>query len=199
MNRAAHVTSIDSVVEFRAALQRFASDVADAVTALELEARRSVDWIVHDRAKYWPAQVRRSSDLVQQARIDLERCELSIRPDDRPSCYEQKKALEIAKRRLRFCEEQVEVVRFWCRTLQHEHEEFRGQLARLNQLLEGDVANADATLQRMLQALDRYADRAAPQQCAAAGDAGPTPAGQTDSDRESATGEDREVSEESKS
>lgn len=159
MNRSAHVTSVEAVTDFRAALQKFAADIRDALTSAELEIRRVVEWIENDRTRYWPRQLRRALDAVGEARTDLERCQLSIRTGDRRPCYEQKKALENAKRRLRTCEEKVETVRTWRRALHQESEEFRGQLARMAQFADQDVLRADSALQRMIKALDKYSER----------------------------------------
>ena len=66
-----------------------------------------MDWIEHDRARYWPHEARKASDAMAAARSELERQELAIRQEDKRSCYEARLALEQAKRRLRMAEEKV--------------------------------------------------------------------------------------------
>ena len=97
----ANVTSLDALRNLRAALVRFAADVEAALVALELEARRPVEWVEGDRSRYWPQQARKASELVSEARLALERCELRISGEDARYCYDERKALEKAKRRLR--------------------------------------------------------------------------------------------------
>lgn len=152
----ARVTNVDAIQAFRGALLEFGHEVSDSLSILMWEVRKVVEWIEHDRSQYWPAQVRQASDALVQARTDLERCEMAIRPDDRSPCTEQKKALERAKGRLRYCEQKVEAVRHWKRTLQHEINEFQGRLGKLSNFLETDVPRGVAVLERILQALDRY-------------------------------------------
>jgi hypothetical protein len=157
MDRSANVTSIDAIRMLRVALHKFEANSRDAVTHLLLEVRKAVDWLENDRSRYWPEQVRKAGQWVTQARNDLERCQLAYGSEEAPSCYEQKKALERAKRRLRLCEEKVKAVRHWRRTIRGEMDEFDGQMARLNSCLDADLPRAIAALDRMLQALEKYA------------------------------------------
>ena len=107
MDRSANVTSIDAVRALRAALLNFEAEARDAVVLLVLEVRKALDWLENDRTRYWPEQVRRASERVLQARNDLERAQLTYGSEEPPSCYEQKKALEQAERRLRTCQEKA--------------------------------------------------------------------------------------------
>lgn len=165
----ARVKSVDEIQVFRVALLEFGHDAGDALGILLWEVRKVIEWIEHDRSQYWPAQVRKASDELVQARTDLERCELAIRPDDRSPCTEQKKALERAKSRLRYCEQKVETVRHWKRTLHHEINEFQGRLRKLANFLEADIPRAVAALDRILKALDHYTQAGALPGISAAG------------------------------
>ncbi|MDP6717046.1 MAG: hypothetical protein QGF59_00265, partial [Pirellulaceae bacterium] len=124
---------------------------------LVLEVRRAMEWLEGDRRRYWPEQARRASQKVVEARNELERCELKYGSEEAPSCYEQKMALQRAKRRLRFCEDQVKVVKQWIRAVRQELNDFEGQAAKLTSILDSDIPHAVTTLERMLRALDKYA------------------------------------------
>ena len=78
MSAPAQITSIEAVRQFKLALEEFQVEAREAVTQLLLEMRRAVDWIEHDRARYWPREMQRASDAVLQARNDLERAEMSM-------------------------------------------------------------------------------------------------------------------------
>lgn len=162
MSTPAQITSIEAVRQFKLGLEEFQIEAREAVTQLLLEMRRAVDWIEHDRARYWPREMQRASDAVLQARNDLERCEMAIREEDRRSCYEQKLALEKARRRLRLTEDKVRAVRRWRVAVHREADDFQGRLAKLASCLDMDLPRALAALERMAVALDRYAERAAP-------------------------------------
>jgi hypothetical protein len=92
-----------------------------------------------------------------QARNELDRCQLHYGSENAPSCFDQKKRLEKAKRRLRLCEEKVKAVKRWINTVRQELDDFDGELAKMNNWLETDLPRAAASLERMLRALDKYA------------------------------------------
>jgi hypothetical protein len=156
---AANVTSIDALKSVKAALVQFCADVESALVAMELEARRPVDWIEGDRARYWPQQARRASDLVQEARQTLDRCLVRVSSEDRSSCYDEKKAFEKAKRRLQLAEDKSRIVHRWSSEMQKASEDFTMQVARLRSYLETDLVKAIATADRMAAALDRYVEQ----------------------------------------
>lgn len=158
--RAANVTSIEAIRSFAAAMRAFEDGAEDAAVQLELETRRPVAWI-EQLGMYWPKEVRKASDAVSEARINLEKCELTINPEDRRSCIDERKALEKAKRRLHTAEEKVQAVRRWKMQIRKEVEEFEVQIARLRQFLEGDLIRSISALQRMSEALDQYAQKTA--------------------------------------
>ena len=162
MTTPVQITSIDALRHFKLALDEFQTEAREAVTQLLLEMRRGVDWIEHDRARYWPRAMQAASDAVVEARNNLERAELALRAEDKRSCYELKIILEKAKRRLRLTEDKVRAVRRWRIAVQREADKFHGHLAKFGNCLDMDLPRALAALERMAVALDRYTERAAP-------------------------------------
>ncbi len=154
----ANVTSIDAPRQFRAALVRFIAEVEAALVTLELEAARPLEWIEAD----WRQEARKASEAVAEARVALERCQVRIGGEDARYCYDERKALEKAKRRLLLSEEKVQSLRRWRNELQKAVEELQVQFARAKHYLETDLAKAIATLDRVAAALDRYAQQSAP-------------------------------------
>ena len=162
MPLAANITSTDAVRLFKVALQEYETQVRDIVAQLELDLRRALDWVDHDRPRYWTQQCHKASDGIAEARRALERAELSIRPEDKRSCYEQKLAFEQARRRLRLCEQKLRAARKWRVTLHQESDEFLGHIGRLNNYVDTELPRALATLERLAQALDKYTELTAP-------------------------------------
>ena len=156
MERSADVTSIDAIRGFRAALLQFGGEAEDAIVMLILEARKAIQWLQQDRARYWPEQTRKAQEWVVQARNELDRCQLHYGSENAPSCFDQKKRLERAKRRLRLCEEKVKAVKRWTNTIRQELDDFDGELAKMRNWLETDLPRAAALLERMVRALDKY-------------------------------------------
>jgi hypothetical protein len=157
MGQAADVKSTTAVRGFKQELMKFEAALRQILESLMREVDRGVEWVESDRTAYWPAQVRRASDRVAEARINLERCELATNPDDRRSCYEEKILFEQTKRRLRMSEEKVRETKRWLLAVRRESEEFRTRLAKLAHILEYDLPRAIAQLERAARTLERYA------------------------------------------
>lgn len=191
MSGSAHITSIDAVREFRTALQEYEPEMRDALDQLLLELQRGVDWLEQDRARYWPAEVQKASNAVIRAGQDLERCEMAFRAEDRRSCYEQRMALEAAKRRLRVAEQKVRAVRQWRIAVRREADTVHGRLLKMTDHLDTQFPRAIASLSRIIAALDKYTEIAGAATAEAAG--GRTPATGSPlgaSGEDPATGED---------
>ncbi len=162
MSEAARVTSIQAVKEWREAVCVFKDDAADALVAVDLEVRRTEDW-VHHQLKFWEAEVRRREDLLVQARNDLVRRKMQVTPAGRePDTTEQQKALRKAQARLQQAEEMVVRCRQWAIKLRQEVEEYQGFGRHLAGMLEGDLARAVNLLERKLDTLDAYLATTAP-------------------------------------
>lgn len=158
--RSANLTSTDAIAAMRASLVVFEEGIHEALTMLELEVRRPVDWIENDRGHYWPREVNKASDRLSEARISLERCELTISEDTRKSCIDEKKAFERAKRRLRTSEAKVIAVRKWKVQIAKEVEEFKVALSKVKRYLETDFLVTKGALEKIASSIERYLDRA---------------------------------------
>lgn len=161
MDRSANVRSVEALKQLRTALLIFEGSARDAVTSLVLEVRKAVDWLETDRAQYWPEQYRKASEALVEARSELDRRQLTYGSEEPPSCIEQKKALERAKRRVRLCEQKMKAVKHWIRAVRDELDEFEGQVARVNECLDTDVPRGVANLERMVVALEKYLETTA--------------------------------------
>jgi hypothetical protein len=161
MSGSAHVTSIESLGQLRAALCCFGDKAAEAVLAADAEVHRTVEWL-GDQLAYWKHEVRRWEDEVFRARGELSRRRM-IRISDRPpDCSEQEEALERARQALAHAEDQAERTRRWQRLWQEAVIEYQGPVGQLKGLLEGDLPRAIALLERKIETLDAYVTLAAP-------------------------------------
>ncbi len=159
----ARVTDVAVLVDFRAALAIFAAEAHRALADLEIETHRAVDWFTHDRPQFWEAEVRRSQDAVARARDDLNNSRTFKRIGDyTPSCAQEKKVLEAAKRRLEHAERKLQAAKQWSRSVQQAVHKFHGPIQQLLMILDGDVPRAMALLERMSTSLEHYAATNAP-------------------------------------
>jgi hypothetical protein len=156
MSAPAHVTSIEALRAFRRALKLYEQATRDSLGTLTAEMRRAVNWISDDRTRYWPAQQRKAEELVAAARTDLELCRMASLKNEQRSCIQEKKNLERAIARQRHCEKQVQNVGQWRHTVEHQADETTGKMARLTHYLDTDIPKAIATLDRMIDALEKY-------------------------------------------
>ncbi len=169
MSDQADVKSIDTLAFVKAALAAFAHETGQAVGEVELQGQRAVDWITVDRAAHWKAESRKAADLVNKAVKDLEHCRAFKKVgDSQPSCIEEKKALDKAKRRMEFVERKLEAVRRWTPVVQQQFRETCVRLVRFREVIDVDCPRAMAALDRMLKALDAYRQAQSPAGRAAA-------------------------------
>ena len=135
---------------------------------LQLEIRRALEWIHHDRKEYSAQEVRRGWERLAEARLQLQQAMTYRRMADRqPSCIDEKRALEAAKRRLQVAQEKVEAVRHWSQAIERAVNEYHGGCTQFTSWLEGDLPKALAALDRMTEALESYVAMATSEESAA--------------------------------
>jgi hypothetical protein len=153
----ANVQSQTAISDFRAALCTFMVEARQALAAIEMEARRAVEYITETQAQAWQGEVRRGCEKVAQAKLEIHNVRTFKRIGDYiPSCIDEKKELDKAERRLRIAETKVEAARHWGRVVEQAFREFQARLAQFISVLDGDLPKAVATLERILMTLDRY-------------------------------------------
>jgi hypothetical protein len=156
MNGSANVHSLEAIEATRAALASFRDELEQALAMIDIEMRRVLDWLEHDRPRFWRAQVRRAMDEVTAARAALHRCLMYPIADERPSCHEERAALERAEARLAYCQAKEERLKHWTREVRHEMFEYDGRISQLVELVESDVPQAIGILNKLLARLHEY-------------------------------------------
>jgi len=154
--RFADVKSLDALDRLALAMRQFHSETTIAMDEVEMEIQRAVEWIQHDCKQYWNDQVRRAYQQVTEARVALERKQMFRVADRRPSCYDEKKALEKAKRRLALAQEKVEAVRRWSWAISQAMTEYKSEVSPLGHWLESDLPRAIALVHRLSGSLESY-------------------------------------------
>ena len=163
MSDQADVKSIDTLAFVKGAFAAFAHEANQAVSEIEIQGQRAVEWITVDRAAFWKAEIRRRSDVVNKAIKDLEHCRTFKKVgDNTPSCVEEKKALDKARRQLETAERKAEAVRRWTPVVQQQFRETCVRLVRFREVIDVDCPRAMAQLEKMLKALDAYQNASSP-------------------------------------
>jgi hypothetical protein len=159
MHESANVRSIDAIRDFRVALAKFCEQGNHALAAVDIEINRTLDWLGHDQFKFWKEEIRRREDRVNEAKIDLHRCQLSKNAaGETPACSDQK--------RLADAEEKLENVRRWLHIIEHEVSEYRPPSQQLASTIDSTLPRALSMLERKLASLEAYLGTVAPQQAA---------------------------------
>jgi hypothetical protein len=163
MGRFARVTSIGVLQTTAAALQRFRGECAVVLEDLEIEVRRALEWIHHDRKDYWSQELRRSEERLSQARIQLQQAKAARRiVGQEPACIDEKRAVDLAKRRLEIARQKVDAVRHWTHAIDRAADEFLQNRNQFATWLETDMVKATAALDRMSESLSNYVALQAP-------------------------------------
>jgi hypothetical protein len=162
MSNQVDVQSIDALKEIRVALALFGEDALGALGAVEMEIRRTLQWLEHDRRLYWQDQIKRRREWVASAKAEVFRRELQRTPDYSPSCSEQKEMLRKAEAGLREAEMKLALVKKWEPALRQAVFEYHGTTRRIKDLAGGDVLRAMGRLERMIDALEAYVRVAPP-------------------------------------
>jgi len=152
----ANVHSLETIAAVRAALGSFREELEQALAMIDLEMRRVLDWLEHDRPGYWRRAVRTANDDVTQARAALHRCLMYPINDERPPCHEERAELKKAEARPAYSDEKSERLRHWVREVRHEMFEYEGRISQMVELVEFDVPRSMAILDRLLTRLEEY-------------------------------------------
>jgi hypothetical protein len=162
MGEHAAVHSIDGLKDFRVALALFSEEALAALGAVNMEVRRTVQWVTYDRRAYWQEQIKRRREMVSQAQAEVFRRKLAKTADNAPAMSEQKELLRKAEASLRDAEHRMGLVKKWEPLLQQAVLEYHASTRRISNLASGDVPRAIALLERLIDALEAYVREAPP-------------------------------------
>jgi len=163
MARSAKLTSIDAVREMAVALSVFGDEATAALDDLDINVRRAIDWISHDRKDYWTTELRRSYERLGEAQAELHKA-LTYRKvgDYTPSCREERAIVEKAKRRAQMAEEVNRSLPGWAHRIEHAVRELTGAKTLLADWLHGELPRALSALNQMNISLETYAASSPP-------------------------------------
>ena len=159
MASSARVTSVQAIIEFKVALLAFCQEAKEVLATIEMEIRRTMDWVQRDQLPYWQREIRNRQEEVAQAKADLFRKQLTRISGQNPDYLEERKALRIANFRLDEAEDKVQICRSWAnRQLAQAVDEYEGPARQLAGMVEGNPPPVVITLDRILGSLEAYLD-----------------------------------------
>jgi hypothetical protein len=163
MSQTAHVRSIEAVERVHVALTQFGDEAQQALDEVRMELDRFVEWLSHDQTEYWKGEVRRCEAKLAEAKVDLHRARsATIDPEHTPSCLQEQKVLDTAKRRLESTEEKLKRVRGWIPIVQQAVQDYQTQTAPLVNGLTYELPRAITFVRQLVSRLEDYAALAPP-------------------------------------
>lgn len=160
MSESAHVSSIEAIIRFAAALRQFDDDASGALLSLDQQINRALYWFDHEQPMYWRQQIRKCYDEVARTRTAWENCLLRTVAGDRPTCLEEEKAHRKAKKQLEIALQKPELVRRWAIKVHQEVDEYRGRTGGLRRVLDSEIPKTLGLLDRTAATLESYAESA---------------------------------------
>lgn len=162
MSQSAHVTSVDAIRQFTAAVVVFQEEARLCLSMLDSQLRQILFWLERDRPMFWKREIENCMREIADARVRLHQCRMRRLGDFRPSCIEEVKDLEKARHDLEFAQKQVPTVKRWHAEAAHEANEYHGRASQLIQQIEREIPRLLALLTFTIDRLEAYAAVAAP-------------------------------------
>jgi hypothetical protein len=157
MSRFARVDSIDAIESLRTTLCKVAEMVENGLGEAEVEIQRVGVWLHGQAVTHWKAELRKRSELMQRAKLVLERKRNEKTPTGgRYSCVDEKTAFEAARRRYEEADAKLKNVQRWSRQIEEEEFNFRGLVKGLHETLDVQVPRAVTRLDAMRASLEDY-------------------------------------------
>ena len=157
MTQSAHVTSVDAIRHFAAAVAIFQQEARLCLSSMDTQLRTILFWLERDRPTFWKREIENCMREISSARVRLHQCRMRRLGDFRPSCIEEIKDLEKAKHDLEFAQKQVPTVKRWHGEAAHEANEYHGRASQLIQSIERELPRLMALLAFTIDRLEAYA------------------------------------------
>jgi hypothetical protein len=156
MDSQVRVASLDAFQEFRAAYAKFGERSQHALTLVDVEIQRMLEWLGTEMVAFWKAEIRRREDKVNEAKAALHRKRITARFGETAADSEEVHLVRKAQARMHDAEEKLKLVKHWYLVIEQEVTEYRGPSQQLKNVLDASVPRALAGLDRMFEVLESY-------------------------------------------
>ena len=162
MDSQVRVASLDRFQDFRNAYAKFGDVAQQALLTVDLEIRRMLDWLEKDQAAYWKGEIRRREEKLNEAKAALHRKRITATFGNVATDADEIVAVRRAQAKLEAAEAKMKAVKQWYQAVEQEVTEYRCPSRQFGNILEADVPQALAALERMMTSLEGYLNVAAP-------------------------------------
>jgi septal ring factor EnvC (AmiA/AmiB activator) len=155
MAEKANITSFDAIEAFRAALIVYLGNARPLLEEISGEILRLRQWLDDDQRRHWEQQLRLRSRKLEEARAELFNATLSKLQE---STALKQMEVQRADRAVRESEAKLKMIRKWNRELENRTGPLIKQSEQFQSFLAADMTQAVAYLDRVLHALEAYAN-----------------------------------------
>jgi hypothetical protein len=147
------IRDINTLGDLGRALSRFSTDVHRALGTAEKTIDDTLGWL-DERTRHWQREATRAHKTVEQARVDLGRCESSGYYDEdghyhQPNCSSERAQLGRAQDHLLKCEENLHDAQAWRSRVNKAIDGYRRQSRRLEGVASNHTERAQAELSKL--------------------------------------------------
>jgi hypothetical protein len=159
MSNQARVSSIDALESFRSGMVQYIAKTKAALEEMSAEARRTKDWLDHDRLNHWTTQIRKRTKALEQAQQELYSANL-LNPLAANAL--QKMGVQKAKRALVEAEEKLRIVNHWRKRFEPLANPALRQIEPMFFILGQTLPKGVVSITESIKALQAYAEVSAP-------------------------------------
>ena len=155
MNPSANVHSVDGLTTFQLSLQHFQEKAKDALMNIDMDLRRTQEWI-EEQYSQWQAEIRKAEEDLQHAMLELKRKKMMKIGDRTPDTSDEEKRVKKCKARLEHAEDKGEKTKHWLRAFPEAQLDYEGPGRQLKTQVENAIPNMLALLAQKIAALEQY-------------------------------------------
>ena len=161
MSQSANVRSLDAIREFRVALINFIEEARRGISTADSEILRPHTWLESTQPLHWKHEVRHREEKLNQAKSELFRATIS-QPDNPRGPTDQVRLVRKRQEEIKHAQVKLDRTKRWFRRFEQQINEYRGALAPLSAMLDGNLNKAVVILERSIQSLEAYIASTAP-------------------------------------
>jgi len=152
----AYIRSPDSLKRFRHRYLEFEKRAHMAVDLATGDLRGAIEWLHREQLPHWKVQLRRRHDKMKEAWRDYVAARYGDRRMGKPSCVDERKAYEKARRMKEQAEEKIRTIERWQMSLEREGEKLLPSIKTFGTMLETLTPKIVARLDHMMDRLEDY-------------------------------------------
>ena len=155
MSQSANVRSLESLREFKTALVKFIDHAKRSIATSDGEVQRVSIWLDSTQPMHWLRQVRKSEELLTQAKSELFRATIS-QPDNPRGPTDQVRLVKKRQAEIKYANERLEKTKQWSRRFERMQHDYRSGLSSLSSSLDGELQKVTVQLDNSIRSLEAY-------------------------------------------